>query len=156
MACLLMVLALHSVTPGIREYVRIVNELQGTWSIEYAEHRGEKLETITENKLKLKELQIKFDRLRFSVRINKEWLPKEPEGPYEIYVSMSKTKGIVDFTFSIPFFCNMGIYRITNNELTACFAVFGLHDDKDRPEQFATSKQDHFYLLKLKRIKESK
>ena len=156
MVCLLMVLALHSVTPDIREYVKILNDLQGTWSIEYVEHRGDKLETFTEKKIKLFDLQIKFDRQRFFFRLNNEWLPKEPLDAYEIYVSKSKTKGIVDFTLSIPFICNMGIYRITNNELTACYAAFGLHDDKDIPKQFATSKQDHFYLVKLKKVKETK
>jgi len=155
MACLLMVLALHSVTADFCEYIKILNDLEGTWSIEYVEHRGGKLETFTENKIKLIDLQIKIDRQRFSVRVNNEWLPKEPLGPYKIDVSKCKTKGIVDFTLSLPFICNMGIYRITNNELTACFAAFGLHDDKDLPKQFATSKQDHFYLLKLKRVKET-
>ncbi|MFO0812482.1 MAG: hypothetical protein U0796_04655 [Gemmatales bacterium] len=153
MACLLMVLALHSITADIREYTRILNALEGTWTIEYAEHRGVELVSITESQHKLKGLQIKIDRLRFSFRFNNEWLPKAPLAPYEIYVSKSKSKGIIDFTLSIPFICSMGIYRIANDELTVCFAAFGLHDDKDLPKQFATSKEDHFYLLKLRKIK---
>jgi hypothetical protein len=153
MSFFMMVLALHTVAANYSDYAKVLNELQGIWRIEYAEHRGGSLETISDNKFKLKGLQIKFEGQKVSFRFNNEWLPKEPMGTYKIDVSKSATKGIVDFTFSIPFICNVGIYRITNDGLTCCFAAYGLHADGDPPKQFSTSKEDHYYLLKLKRVR---
>ena len=122
-----------------------LKQLQGVYTVQYAEHEGEKAPP--EALKDIKSVTIKGDRFTIHTGSRKDMTviihldPTQKPAHFDIQPTEGPEK-----EKRFP-----GIYKLENDILTVCVLDGG---GKNRPKEFATTRENHFTLYILKRSKE--